>query len=230
MHAGWQWGGTLTMVLMWTFTACYVSGLIVLVMQQMIPRLLLAEVTHETIYDQIDAVARRNLAAADALVKANAVVEVMVPDLDQDAADAEVGQARREAAPGVALKAFYDKRVRPYLAHGIRPADQGAVSGWFAGVGRVLRSGPAAPGRQDFDDIRRKSPDELNPAIDALEGYAEERRHFALQKRLHHWLHGWLLIHVPTAWVMTVLLIVHAVYASSFLNPRVFKELFGIHS
>jgi hypothetical protein len=164
-------------------------------------------------------------------VKANAVDEDMVPDLDSaDTADDAVGQARQQAAPGIVLKAFYDKRVRPYLAHGIRPADQSVVGGWFAGLRQMVSfgSGPVVPGRQDFDDFRRKAPDELAGAIDQLEDYAEQRRQFALQKRLHHWLHGWLLVHVPTAWVMTALLIVHAVIASSFLDKRVFLRLFGI--
>jgi hypothetical protein len=226
LHAGFTWGGPLTQVLMWAFTVCYVSGIFVLILQQMIPRLLLAEVTRETIYDQIDAVALKNLKAADALVAANAVVAVTVPDLDSAGAEGDAGDddggfatVGGRTSPGADLKAFYDRRVRPYLASGIRPADQGVVGAWFAGIGRALSFGgaPRGPDGADFNDLRRKMPDELYGAIDALEGYTEERRQFALQKRMHHWLHGWLLLHVPTAWIMTVLLIVHAVMAVSYL-------------
>jgi len=68
---------------MWAFTICYFSGLLVLIMQQVIPRLLLEEVPLETVYEQIDHVARNNLQAADELIESQVAVAVAltVPDL-----------------------------------------------------------------------------------------------------------------------------------------------------
>jgi hypothetical protein len=53
----------------------------------------------------------------------------------------------------------------------------------------------------------------LAGVVDALEGYTQERRQFALQRRMQHMLQGWLLIHVPAAWVMVALAPLHAVMA-----------------
>ena len=83
-HAGFHWGGPLTSVLMWAFTLCYFSGVLVLIVQQIIPRLLLEEVPLETIYEQINHVARKNLEAADELIESQYAVAVTAPDLSED--------------------------------------------------------------------------------------------------------------------------------------------------
>jgi hypothetical protein len=41
----------------------------------------------------------------------------------------------------------------------------------------------------------------------------EERRQLGEQQRLHRWLHGWLLIHVPVSWTLLVLVLVHAFWS-----------------
>jgi hypothetical protein len=46
-----------------------------------------------------------------------------------------------------------------------------------------------------------------------LEAICEERRELAQQKRLHHWLHGWLLVHVPLSLALLLLSAAHAVLA-----------------
>ena len=146
-HAGFRWGGPLTSALMWAFTICYVSGILVLIVQQIVPRMMLDQVPLETIYDQIDRVSRLNLAAADELVEAHATAAaraaVTVPDLGEDEFQAAARPARgpaQRAAPD--LKTFYDARVRPYLADGLHPADRGKAAAllhaWaFAAVPRA---------------------------------------------------------------------------------------------
>jgi len=44
-----------------------------------------------------------------------------------------------------------------------------------------------------------------------LEEICEERRQFLVQRRLHLWLHSWLLVHVPLSFALLVLAAVHAV-------------------
>jgi len=34
-----------------------------------------------------------------------------------------------------------------------------------------------------------------------------------LQERLHRWLHGWLLVHIPISLALVILGVVHAVVA-----------------
>jgi len=221
-HAGFHWGGPLTRVLMWAFTICYFSGILVLLFQQIVPRLLLSEVPLETIYEQIDHVSRRNLASADELVAANATVAATVPDLGDD--DFQTTRASRgPSRVGPAdLQRFYDDRVRPFLAQGLGSAERSKRMQVLATWTYTLRKAvyprtPGAPTQQEFADLRGKLTENLAPVVDALEAYTEERRQFAMQKRMQHLLHGWLLLHVPASWVMIVLMPLHAVMAVRYL-------------
>ena len=222
-HAGFHWGGPLTSALMWAFTLCYFSGILVLIVQQVIPRLLLEEVPLETIYEQIDHVARKNLAAADEMVESHAAVAVAVPDLDDEdfqSAGPQRGPSRE--SPGD-LKTFYDRRVRPFLAQDLqsdgRSKRAAVVAAWFSTASQMLlaKRRLVAPPAEEFADFLRTLPQTLHGIIETLEGYTEERRQFMLQKRMQHMLHGWLLLHVPASWIMIVLIPLHAVMAVRYL-------------
>lgn len=52
---------------------------------------------------------------------------------------------------------------------------------------------------------------EHHATADALADLCEERRQLLPQKVLHHWLHGWLLVHVPLSMALVVLVAVHAI-------------------
>ncbi len=54
-------------------------------------------------------------------------------------------------------------------------------------------------------------PAALHASVEELQALCDERRQLAKQKQLHHWLHGWLLVHVPLSFALLVLAIVHAV-------------------
>ncbi len=64
-----------------------------------------------------------------------------------------------------------------------------------------------------FESIRRAVPEELHPALRDLEGICEEERELNRQRRIYHWLHVWLIVHVPLSIVLLVLGGVHAVMA-----------------
>jgi hypothetical protein len=49
--------------------------------------------------------------------------------------------------------------------------------------------------------------------IAALEDVCEEKRQLDDQVRLHHWLHGWLLVHLPLSAALLLLAFVHALIA-----------------
>ena len=44
-----------------------------------------------------------------------------------------------------------------------------------------------------------------------LEAICQERRAYAEQERIHHWLHGWLLLHIPLSLALLVLGTLHAI-------------------
>jgi len=50
-------------------------------------------------------------------------------------------------------------------------------------------------------------------ALDDLEEICEEARQLVRQERLHRWMHGWLLVHIPLSLALMVLGVVHAVVA-----------------
>jgi hypothetical protein len=64
-----------------------------------------------------------------------------------------------------------------------------------------------------FRELRTALPPILHTTVGELESICEERRQLADQKRLHHWLHGWLLVHVPLSLALLLLAAVHAVIA-----------------
>lgn len=61
--------------------------------------------------------------------------------------------------------------------------------------------------------LKRLLPAELHGTVDDLFDLCDERRQLELQRRLHHWLHGWLLFHVPVSWATVALAFWHALIA-----------------
>jgi hypothetical protein len=96
------------------------------------------------------------------------------------------------------LAAFYGQRVRPYLENP-------------AAARHPL--GDAEQARAAFLQLRTLVPAELEETVGDLENICEEERQLTRQVRLHHWLHGWLLLHVPLSLALLLLSAVHAVAA-----------------
>ncbi len=94
------------------------------------------------------------------------------------------------------LREAYVTDIRPFLASRL-PGD-----------GRLAtpRQGEAM-----FQHLKMALPPALGEVIDELQAICEERRQLAVQRRLHHWLHGWLLVHVPLSMALLLLSIVHAI-------------------
>jgi hypothetical protein len=84
------------------------------------------------------------------------------------------------------FRAIYDSRIRPYLKH---------------------------PPEEMFSPLRSAVPVQFLGALEDLESICEEQRQLNRQARLYHWLHAWLLVHVPLSIALLVLGGVHAVMA-----------------
>lgn len=69
------------------------------------------------------------------------------------------------------------------------------------------------PGAEMFQPLRAALPATFHTVLDDLESICEEQRQLNRQIRLYHWLHGWLLVHVPLSIMLLVLGGVHAVMA-----------------
>ena len=64
-----------------------------------------------------------------------------------------------------------------------------------------------------FPSLRRATPEAFHPALEDLENICEEERQLSRQGHLYHWLHAWLLVHVPLSAALLILGGIHAVMA-----------------
>ena len=94
------------------------------------------------------------------------------------------------------LRDFHLKIVRPFLEKGRSPQH---------GMNK------ASNARRLFAQLKSDLPAELHEILQQLEAFCEERRQFTLQKRLHRWLHWWLILHIPPSIALLVLFVAHVV-------------------
>jgi hypothetical protein len=221
-HGGFQFGGTLTRVLMWMLIFTVVSGLFGAALQHYIPRVMTTDVPFETIYDEIGHVRNLLLEEADRAMEAlcgslgirrtsqEAIQRAggftaMRPVATTTKGGAAVAAAaeivllsEEESAP---LRRFYLNEMRPFLE---RPAER-----------RLLLS-DAARAQIGFSGVRTLLPVRAHATIDDLQDICDEARQLQKQRRLHHWLHLWLLVHIPISLALIVLGAVHAVMALKY--------------
>jgi hypothetical protein len=205
-HAGFRLGGTLTTVLMILFALEVASGIFGLVLQRVLPRMLLARVPRETIFEQIDD--KIALLAEEA----DRRVERASGPLDVEPALAAAGAARSHrghghgGAPDLALpgseslRAAHLEEIRPFLR-----AKKAAGA---------LASEADAQAR--FREMRIQMPPALHDVLLELEDLCRERREYEVQRTIHRWLHGWLWVHVPVSTALLALAAFHAAMALRF--------------
>ena len=99
------------------------------------------------------------------------------------------------------LQKFYLDEVRPFLAP--RYLRRSTLAG-------------ASSGMRVFATVKATLPAEMHAALARVAELCEERRQLATQVRIHHWLHGWELVHVPLTLALIVLGALHAVTAVYF--------------
>ncbi len=218
-------GGWLNIALVVLFFIVIASGIWGLVLQQFLPRMLLEQVPAETIREQIEHVAAVQCRDLERLVRAlcetggihDSVHDgddqgaFAASDTDEDEADHAVVTGYRsltgiqgrvlesvpvyDRIPGTAaLARRFFSDVRPYLLRGV------------AG-GSPLASPVNA--RRILSGLREIAPTEAGDLIDRIAAACDTRRQFDLQARIHGWLHGWLLVHVPLSFALGVLLAAH---------------------
>jgi hypothetical protein len=234
-HGGFHFGGTLTRVLMWLLIITVASGVYGALLQNSIPKKMTSGLPLETIYDEIGHVrdllreeADRKVEAlcghflskvrstqkedADDLQRAGGftalrpIAASAVPLRTSAAVSAGASAAVAPAAEilllseseSEPLRSFYVLEVQPFLErpkeHGLRLSDEARAASAFAAL-RTLLPGPAHGTLDDLADI------------------CDEARQLRKQERLHRWLHGWLLLHIPLSLALILLGAVHAVMA-----------------
>ena len=229
-HGGFQFGGTLTRVLMWLLIITVFSGVFGAALQHYIPRMMTTDVPLETIYEEIARVrallreeadrAIESLCGNLGLAKSTAEelqraggfsalrpIAATAAPLRTSAAVSAGASAAVAAAPEIVLlneeesaplRRFFLQEMRPFLEH---PNQRG--QGFT----------DAATARGAFSGLRTLLPDAAHATLSDLEDICDEARQLTRQERLHRWLHGWLLLHIPLSLALILLGAVHAVMA-----------------
>lgn len=61
-----------------------------------------------------------------------------------------------------------------------------------------------------FRFVKLRVSEGYRSRVEEIQGWCDERRMLDVQVRLHHWLHGWLFVHVPFSFFLLMLTIWHA--------------------
>lgn len=234
-HGGFHFGGTLTRVLMWLLIITVASGVYGALLQNSVPKKMTSDVPLETIYDEIGHVRAQLAVEADRTVEAlcgeflsanGSAVKKGAADLQRAGGFTALRPIAASAAPlrtsaavsagasaAVApaaeilllsesesepLRSFYVLEVRPFLE---RPKERG------------LRLSDEARAASAFAALRTLLPAAAHGTLDDLADICHEARQLRRQERLHQWLHGWLLFHIPLSLALILLGAVHAVMA-----------------
>jgi hypothetical protein len=197
-HAGFRFGGPLTSVLMVLLIVVVASGIFGAVLQHYMPRIVTQRVPMETIFEQIGNIRAQLIAEADGMVDAMCgppSLELAAIAKIMPVGAATVPDASRGTLP---LRKFYSRELRPFLRNESKLsaplADETKAAAMFHGLRTLL-------------------PGNLHETIDNLEQICEEERQLRRQMVFHHWLHGWLMLHVPLSLALLLLGCAHAIMA-----------------
>jgi hypothetical protein len=201
-HSGFKFGGTLTSTLMILLLVVVASGIFGAILQHLMPAMVTERIPMETIFEQIDHVRAQLVAEADGMVDAICGP----PNLDIPAVAAIIpagvaGVGVATSAGVLPLRRFYNREMRPFLRN------------------EKIRSRALINETQAsaiFEGLKKLLPSSDHETIDSLEQICEEERQLRRQVRFHHWLHGWLLLHVPLSLALLLLGCAHAVMALRF--------------
>jgi hypothetical protein len=195
-HSGFRYGHGLTAVLMTLLIIVVASGVFGAALQHYMPRVMTREVTMETIYEEIEHVRAQLREEAEELVTQATAEKATVAAAGVAGSPVPSVSAREDET--VLLRNFFEQELKPFLeSPGARRhalADQ-------------------AQSRSAFAQLRTLVPPALHTTLEDLESICEEERQLTLQTRLHLWLHGWLLLHIPLSLALILLGAVHAVMA-----------------
>ncbi|MDB6151741.1 MAG: hypothetical protein JWL90_194 [Chthoniobacteraceae bacterium] len=210
-HCGFHLGGMHSSVLFILYSFVMGSGFFGLALQQFMPRLMKERLAREVVFEQIPFVRARIFESALELlrdVRAASRSELEKPLL-AGAALAHPGAEPQGAVvvldedPSIVmLTDFLDRECLPYLrsanGKGSQLADQKKATDSF----RLLRLSVTERWQSQVND---------------MEVWCEDRRLMDLQLTMHHWLHGWLFIHVPTSFALLIYTAWHAWVAVRYL-------------
>lgn len=192
LHCGFHAGGQHTTWLLALYLVVMVSGFVGLGLQQFMPRLMKERLKREVVFEQIPHF-RRQLHAT-----ALQISQTLRP---QPVAAGHAAEADDDGSIEL-IRRFLDLECLPYLA---------------ARRGDRHRLGREKPADDRFRMLKLNVSSEWEATVEKLQRCCDERRCMDLQTKYQHWLHGWLIIHIPTSFALLIYTIWHAWIAIRFL-------------
>jgi hypothetical protein len=228
-HSGFRLGGSLSGILMVLFLVVIASGVWGLILQNWLPKKMLAEIPAETIHSQIpriidqyhDEAARLVVATCGRLVQP-AMMNVDPGDASDESEESThhlvVGAVR--SAGRIRGKVLQTKNVSQTI-DGSEPLRSffDAIAGPFLNPNGFKKSPLRRRERASllFEDLKTKLDPKAHEAADTLRNLCDQRRELAEQDTMHWLLHNWLLIHLPLSVALIVLMFVHVFEALKYL-------------
>ena len=202
-HCGMHAGGPQTTTVIVLYGFVMVSGFFGLALQNFMPRLMKERLAREVVYEQIPHI--RQLICESAKGLRAALLETIAPPVPKDLATgtAPAAAVETDTSASVILE-FLDEECLPYL----EASRSRAVR---------MRLGNQRSSDDLFRLLRLNASENFRGKLDELQGWCDDRRLMDLQMKLHHWLHGWLLIHVPASFALLVFTFWHAYVAWTYL-------------
>ena len=225
LHSGGHLDAPLSIWLALSFTIVILSGLWGLALQQFLPKLMFDRVPAETIYSEIERISAQNCYDAEDLVLA-----VCGPAKDSDYArlrpDAEESEGGYLTVGGYRAVGKTRGKVLQARAPTVTvPNSEPLRTAFYTLIGPYLKSGGrqrASPlgdprkSAQLFQELKARLDPAAHSVVDEIDDLCNQRRQFDLETRLHHWLHGWLLVHAPLSIMLFILLLVHIYVACKY--------------
>jgi hypothetical protein len=210
LHCGFSFGSPMTTAFVVLYAVVMVSGFYGLALQHVLPRLMKERVPLETIFEQIPHIRKQLEDTATDLRKALEPAPAPAAPAATTTASAQGGVAVAEPVtlvvpdPDPALdvtKKFLDEIALPYLR---------------AHRGDKLLLGDQRRSDEQFRFLKLSVGGDLAQKVEQLQAFCDERRQLDLQTKLQHWLHAWLLVHIPASVLLLIFTAWHAIAALYF--------------
>lgn len=112
-----------------------------------------------------------------------------------DTTEASAVDPVTDPASETVLSDFIEHQLLPYLE---------------ARRGERFRLGHPRQAEETFRHLKLRVAGAYRLRVEEMQGWCDERRLLDMQTRMQHWLHGWLLIHVPLSFLLLLLTAWHA--------------------
>ncbi|MDQ2918613.1 MAG: hypothetical protein M3R10_01895 [Verrucomicrobiota bacterium] len=195
LHSGFHLGGPMTTLLMGIYAVVMVSGIYGLYLQHKMPTLMKERLPAEFVFEQIPNIHAQLCHAAEKLrrsLKQEAPMEIALSGV---AATTVAPDNATDLDSAEALSTFIGDRLLPYLE---------------ARRGDGFRLGHAREAGEIFRHLEARVTALYRGRVKEMEIWCDQRRLLDLQTRMQHWMHSWLLVHVPVSFLLLLMTVWHA--------------------